>query len=80
MNEGAPAQLAQSSRKGKKAWRKNVDIRDEEEALERKREEERVTGGGRVADKGDSELFTIDTTGDEVGECDHGRVDGSLWH
>ncbi len=41
---GAPAQLKQTSRKGKKAWRKNVDITAEEEALELAREEERVTG------------------------------------
>ena len=41
---GAPATLGQKSRKGKKAWRKNIDVRDEEEALEVAREEERVTG------------------------------------
>ena len=41
---GAPSQLSQSSRKGKKAWRKNVDVSLEEEALEHAREEERVTG------------------------------------
>ncbi|TXT04855.1 hypothetical protein VHUM_03938 [Vanrija humicola] len=60
---GAPAQLSQSSRKGKKAWRKNVDLRAEEEALEQARAEERVTGG-KVADKQNNDLFTIDTTGD----------------
>jgi hypothetical protein len=41
---GAPATLGQKTRKGKKAWRKNIDVRDEEEALEAAREEERVTG------------------------------------
>jgi nucleolar protein 53 len=41
---GAPATLSQSSRKGKKAWRKNVDVREEEEALEEARAEERQTG------------------------------------
>ena len=35
---------AQPSRKGKKAWRKNVDIADVEEALEGMRAEERVIG------------------------------------
>ena len=35
---------AQTSRKGKKAWRKNVDITDVEEALEGMRAEERVIG------------------------------------
>ncbi len=41
---GAPAQHNQSSRKGKKAWRKNVDIEDLEEKLEGLREEERTLG------------------------------------
>lgn len=41
---GAPAQPSQSSRKGKRAWRKNVDIAVLEEGLEELREEERVTG------------------------------------
>ena len=41
---GAPAQHAQSSRKGKKAWRKNVDLGEVEEALEGMRTEERITG------------------------------------
>lgn len=41
---GAPATLSQKSRKGKKAWRKNIDTREEEEAMEQAREEERVTG------------------------------------
>jgi len=41
---GAPAQHNQSSRKGKKAWRKNVDIEDLEEKLEGLREEERTFG------------------------------------
>ena len=41
---GAPAQHNQSSRKGKRAWRKNVDIEDVEEGLEGMRVEERITG------------------------------------
>lgn len=41
---GAPAQHNQSTRKGKKAWRKNVDIDDLEEKLEGLREEERTFG------------------------------------
>ena len=41
---GAPAQHNQSSRKGKKAWRKNVDIEDLEDKLEGLREEERTFG------------------------------------
>jgi nucleolar protein 53 len=41
---GAPSQHGQSSRKGKKAWRKNVDLDEVEESLEGLRVEERVTG------------------------------------
>lgn len=41
---GAPAQHNQPSRKGKKAWRKNVDIQDVEEGIEELRAEERATG------------------------------------
>ncbi|WWC57586.1 uncharacterized protein I303_100118 [Kwoniella dejecticola CBS 10117] len=68
INIGAPSTLGQSSRKGKKAWRKNIDIRDTEEALEKAREEERVTGGP-IAQKSNNDLFTIDVTGDiEVGK------------
>ncbi|WVR03082.1 hypothetical protein IAU60_000071 [Kwoniella sp. DSM 27419] len=65
---GTPATLGQSSRKGKKSWRKNIDIRGVEEALEKGREEERITGGP-VAAKSNSDLFTVDVTGDvEVGK------------
>ncbi|KAN0139189.1 Ribosome biogenesis protein Nop53/GLTSCR2 [Lactarius tabidus] len=61
---GAPAQHNQSSRKGKKAWRKNVDIEDLEEKLESLREEER-TLGSTLQKKTDSELFVVDTKGDD---------------
>lgn len=46
VNIGAPSSK-QSSRKGKKALRKNIDITAEERALEQTREEERVTGSAR---------------------------------
>ncbi|CEP11297.1 hypothetical protein [Parasitella parasitica] len=52
----------QASRKGKKAWRKNVDITDVEEAQEELRSLERVIG--KADDLKDEDLFTIDTTGD----------------
>lgn len=45
----APAQYSQPSRKGKKAWRKNVDIVDVEDGLEQLRDEERVTGYALVS-------------------------------
>ena len=35
----APQQHAQSSRKGKKAWRKNIDVTDVQAGLEEAREE-----------------------------------------
>ena len=41
---GAPSQRTQSSRKGKKAWRKHIDLDDVEQGLEEIRVEERVTG------------------------------------
>lgn len=41
---GAPAQRNQASRKGKKAWRKNVDLEDVDEKIEGLREEERQFG------------------------------------
>ncbi len=41
---GAPAQRSQASRKGKRAWRKNIDIDQVEERLEELRTEEREFG------------------------------------
>lgn len=41
---GAPSQRSQGSRKGKRAWRKNVDLDEVEEGLEEMRTEERVVG------------------------------------
>ncbi|KAI9513523.1 tumor suppressor protein Gltscr2 [Russula earlei] len=63
---GAPAQHNQSSRKGKKAWRKNVDIEDLEEKLEGLREEER-TFGLALQKTTDDGLFIVDTKGDDKG-------------
>ncbi|KAG0333990.1 hypothetical protein BG000_008745, partial [Podila horticola] len=52
-----------TSRKGKKAWRKNVDIADIEENLSELRDEERTTGG-KVHQSSNDALFTLDTKGD----------------
>ncbi|RMZ76527.1 hypothetical protein DV738_g4914, partial [Chaetothyriales sp. CBS 135597] len=60
----APATLSQPSRKGKKAWRKNVDISEVTAGIEELREEIRTTGGP-VAEQSDDQLFTADTAGDE---------------
>ncbi|KNE58452.1 hypothetical protein AMAG_04023 [Allomyces macrogynus ATCC 38327] len=54
----------QASRKGKKAWRRNVDITGEEEVMDDIREQERL-GLGRVEDKTDDALFETDTKGDD---------------
>ncbi|KAG0215318.1 hypothetical protein BGX33_001273 [Mortierella sp. NVP41] len=52
-----------TSRKGKKAWRKNVDITDVEQNLDELRAEERTTGG-KVHQKANDALFMMDTQGD----------------
>ncbi|KAE8389190.1 Nop53-domain-containing protein [Aspergillus alliaceus] len=57
----APKQFSQPSRKGKKAWRKNVDVTEVQEGLRMLKDEE--IKGGVVAEKPSEELFTIDTTG-----------------
>lgn len=59
---GAPAQHKQPSRKGKKAWRKNVDVTEIQEGLEEVREE--IIKGGVIAEKDSADLFQIDTAGD----------------
>ncbi|KAI9309146.1 ribosome biogenesis protein Nop53/GLTSCR2 [Cunninghamella echinulata] len=58
----AQVKKAQPSRKGKKAWRKNVDIAQLETGLEVLRSEERVRG--TMDELPDEEYFTIDVTGD----------------
>ncbi|KAJ5195269.1 60S ribosome subunit biogenesis protein NOP53 [Penicillium cinerascens] len=59
----APQQFKQPSRKGKKAWRKNVDVTEVQEGLRLLKDEE--IKGGVVAEKPSEELFTFDTTGSE---------------
>ncbi|KAI8342960.1 ribosome biogenesis protein Nop53/GLTSCR2 [Chlamydoabsidia padenii] len=53
---------AQPSRKGKKAWRKNVDVAELETGLETLRSEERVRG--TIDDLPEEEHFTVDVSGD----------------
>ncbi|KAL6248406.1 hypothetical protein RBB50_004661 [Rhinocladiella similis] len=60
---GAPQQHRQSSRKGKKAWRKNVDITEVQTGLENLREE--IIQGGPIAEKASEEIFALDTKGSE---------------
>jgi len=63
---GAPSQLSQSTRRNKKAWRKNIDIDHVEEGLETIRSEERVLGTA-LHNQPDKDLFAVDVTGDEGG-------------
>ncbi|KAL8927356.1 MAG: hypothetical protein Q9172_001435 [Xanthocarpia lactea] len=60
---GAPQTHGQRSRKGKKAWRKNVDVSEIQVGLENAREE--VIKGGIFAEKPSEALFTLDTTGSD---------------
>ncbi len=54
------------SKKGKKGWRKNVDISQVEDYIEEKILEERL--GGAFVDRADDELFTIDKDAAEDAE------------
>lgn len=64
MEVGKPSQKGQSSRKGKRAWRKNIDIGDVEKGLEERREE--LIEHGEAIENVDSEdLFIIDDEADE---------------
>ncbi|KAL8807306.1 MAG: hypothetical protein Q9182_000811 [Xanthomendoza sp. 2 TL-2023] len=61
---GAPQTHSQPSRKGKKAWRKNVDVSEIQQGLEIAREE--VVRGGIVVEKPSEALFTVDITGSDT--------------
>ncbi|KAJ7777431.1 ribosome biogenesis protein Nop53/GLTSCR2 [Mycena metata] len=61
---GAPSQYKQPSRKGKKAWRKNVDIQEVEEGREELLAQERVTGTF-LHKQQDDQLFVVDVKGDD---------------
>ena len=68
----APATFKQPSRKGKKAWRKNVDLTEVQQGLEDVREE--IIKGGVIAEKDASQLFATDITGDEeIAQQQRGR-------
>ena len=59
----APSTYSQPSRKGKKAWRKNVDITQLQQGLEAVLQE--TIHGGVVAETDISDLFVTDTVGDD---------------
>lgn len=52
------------SKKTKKSWRKNVDVKDVDRFLENERLEERL--GGPFSEKTDSQLFSVDKCRDET--------------
>ncbi|KAK4166724.1 ribosome biogenesis protein Nop53/GLTSCR2 [Cladorrhinum sp. PSN259] len=62
-NPDAPSQYKQPSRKGKKAWRKNVDVTDVTKGLD-ELNEQIIATGGIIADKPSTELFTLDVKPD----------------
>ncbi|CAR28567.1 ZYRO0F06974p [Zygosaccharomyces rouxii] len=59
-----PAQYKQSSRKGKKAWRKNIDVSDVEKGLQDKNELEITHGTPDLSQLQDDKLFQVDDQGD----------------
>ncbi len=68
-----PATHRQPSRKGKKAWRKNVDLTDVQSGLQTARDEI-IKTGGVIAEKQADELFATDITGDaEVARKQQGK-------
>lgn len=58
----APATHKQPSRKGKKAWRKNVDLTDVHQGLDTVRDE--ILQGGVITERDASQLFALDSFGD----------------
>ncbi|KAK9494688.1 ribosome biogenesis protein Nop53/GLTSCR2 [Lipomyces doorenjongii] len=66
MEVDAPKQLSQPSRKGRKAWRKNVDVSDIQEGLEKVREE-KILAGTTLNSLSSDQLFLVDTTASNAG-------------
>ncbi|KAH6889159.1 ribosome biogenesis protein Nop53/GLTSCR2 [Thelonectria olida] len=58
----APQQYKQPSRKGKKAWRKNVDVTEVQDGLKQLNEE--IIRGGVIKEKASEDLFVLDVKGD----------------
>lgn len=61
-NTGKPKSKS-AVRKGKKDWKKNIDITDVENDLEEIRKEE-IAFGGKIEEQANEDLFTIDVEGD----------------
>ncbi|KAK1751981.1 ribosome biogenesis protein Nop53/GLTSCR2 [Echria macrotheca] len=62
-NPEGPSQYKQPSRKGKKAWRKNVDVTEVEKGLEEVNEKV-IRGEKFASEKQSTDLFTLDVVGD----------------
>ncbi|WFD00380.1 hypothetical protein MYAM1_003128 [Malassezia yamatoensis] len=62
---GRPAQYSRASRKGKKSWRKNIDLTATEASLEDAREQERVLGTPAHT-QSNAQLFQEDRSGQET--------------
>lgn len=63
---GRPAQYKQGSRKGKKAWRKNIDLTEIEQSITEKQEREISHGAKELATLSDDVFFQVDDAGDEL--------------
>ncbi|EPE10740.1 p60 domain containing protein [Ophiostoma piceae UAMH 11346] len=57
-----PSQHKQPSRKGRKAWRKNVDVSEVEKGLEERNDQ--IIKGGLVKEQESDQLFQVEDTGD----------------
>ncbi|KAJ2723349.1 hypothetical protein GGI07_002702 [Coemansia sp. Benny D115] len=57
-----PVKRTQGGRKGKAAWRKNIDLSTIESGLDEMRDD--AIQGGRVTERHDSDLFVVDSQGD----------------
>lgn len=68
MEIGRPSTKSQSSRKSKKAWRKNINLDDISKGIDNAREYERNFGmkESKLSEADDNLLFEVDSTGDEM--------------
>lgn len=66
VNTERPSQYKQSSRKGKKAWRKNIDISEVETKIQEKQEQEITHGKQDLTEITNDALFQVDMDGDQI--------------
>ncbi|KAH0158288.1 hypothetical protein KCU86_g19941, partial [Aureobasidium melanogenum] len=69
--QSAPATHKQPSRKGKKAWRKNVDITELQAGVEDIREQ--IIQGGVLTERPAEELFVTDVKGADSIKADFNK-------